>query len=167
MNSARETAQKHIDSLAKPQGSLGLLEEWAVIMCAVQQTQKPEAEPMEVAVFCGDHGIKKAEGTISPFPAAVTVAIFKALAAGISGAATLTRAAGASMAVVDCGIDGDVSGITGGHAGVSVLHKKVAQGTSNFLDGEAMTQDQLQEALAIGKTYVQDAVASRNAACLH
>ena len=48
-------------------------------------------------VFCAgaDHGVKKADEALSPFPASVSVAVFRSLCAGISGTAVLARAAGA------------------------------------------------------------------------
>ena len=81
------SAEARLASLAKPPGSLGLLEEWAITLCQLQNTLKPVAEPQSVLVFCADHGVKKEDAALSPFPASVSAAVFRALAAGISATA--------------------------------------------------------------------------------
>ena len=81
--------QKYLDSLAKPANSLGVLEEWAATLCKVQRTLKPRVDSMSILVFCADHGIKKDDFEISPYPQSVTQAVFRALAAGVSGTATV------------------------------------------------------------------------------
>ena len=88
-------AAERLASLAKPPGSLGTLEDWAATLCTVQGTLTPAASPQTVLVFCADHGVKKADAALSPFPASVSQAVFRSLCAGISGTAVLARAAGA------------------------------------------------------------------------
>ena len=102
------TPEERLASLAKPPDSLGTLEEWAIVLCRVQKTLEPVAAPASVLVFCADHGVKKADQALSPFPPSVTQAVFRSLCAGISGVAVLARAADAHLTVVDVGIDGEV-----------------------------------------------------------
>ena len=45
-------AAERLNSLAKPPGSLGTLEEWAATLCTVQGTLTPAAAPQTVLVFC-------------------------------------------------------------------------------------------------------------------
>ena len=104
-------ASKHLASLAKPPGSLGVLEDWAATACEVQGTLTPSMESCGLLVFCADHGVKKEDQALSPFPPVVTQAVFRALVAGLSATATLARSVGAKLTVVDCGIDGDVSDV--------------------------------------------------------
>jgi len=106
-------------------GSLGTLEDWAVTLCEVQQTLTPVAEPASVIVFCADHGAKRADAALSPYPPAVTQAVFRSLAAGISGTAVLARSAGAFLTVVDVGVDGDLAQVTAASKDISVRHSKV------------------------------------------
>ena len=47
-------AAERLDSLAKPPGSLGTLEEWAATLCTMQATLTPAAAPQTVVVFCAD-----------------------------------------------------------------------------------------------------------------
>ena len=72
-------AAERLASLAKPPGSLGTLEDWAATLCTVQGTLTPAASPQTVLVFCADHGVKKADAALSPFPASVSQAVFRSL----------------------------------------------------------------------------------------
>jgi adenosylcobinamide-GDP ribazoletransferase len=48
---------EYLDSLAKPVGSLGALEEWAARLCTLQGTMHPKASPVGCVIFAGDHGV--------------------------------------------------------------------------------------------------------------
>ncbi|MDE0849309.1 MAG: nicotinate-nucleotide--dimethylbenzimidazole phosphoribosyltransferase [Nitrospinaceae bacterium] len=65
-----ETAQAHLDSLTKPPGSLGLLEDLAKKYKAIRDTDHPSVNRKSVVVFAADHGVTE-EG-ISAYPAKVT-----------------------------------------------------------------------------------------------
>jgi nicotinate-nucleotide--dimethylbenzimidazole phosphoribosyltransferase len=65
-----ETAQAHLDSLTKPPGSLGLLEDLAKKYTAIRDTDHPSVNRKSVVVFAADHGVTE-EG-ISAYPAKVT-----------------------------------------------------------------------------------------------
>ena len=93
----RADAEARLASLAKPPGALGTLEDWCVTLCVAQKTLRPTVSTAAL-VFCGDHGCKKADAALSPYPASATQAIFRSLAAGVSCAAVLARSAGATWA---------------------------------------------------------------------
>ena len=156
-------AASHLASLAKPPESLGLLETWAQVLCIAQNTLKPQADPGTVLVFTADHGIKKADDALSPFPAIVSQAVFRALAAGISGTAILARSVGAHLTVIDAGIDGDVSEVSGKDTSISVRHAKVAHGTADCRSAPAMDDSMLVSALKLGSDCVADEVSQRGA----
>ena len=86
----RADAEARLASLAKPPGALGTLEDWCVTLCVAQKTLRPTVSAVAL-VFCGDHGCKKADAALSPYPASATKAIFRSLAAGVSCAAVLAR----------------------------------------------------------------------------
>ena len=153
-----EQAKAYLDSLAKPPGSLGLLEEWAAKLCVVQNTMRPQSGPMSTLVFCGDHGVKKENAGISPFPPVISQVVFRALANGESATGTLSSAVGCHLTIIDCGLDGDVSDVGKSTLPkhISVVHKKVNAGTSNILTGPAMSSQQLLDAMAVGAKCVQD-----------
>ena len=54
-----EEAKAALDAKAKPPGSLGLLEEWAVRLCALQETLRPSGGPVATLIFAADHGVTK------------------------------------------------------------------------------------------------------------
>lgn len=157
------TPEEKIASQAKPPGSLGELEQWAVCLCKAQKTLTPVADPASVLVFHSDHGVKKANDKVSPFPPSVTQAIFRALAAGISATAVLTKSVGAHLVVVDAGIDGDVSQVESQDSEVTIVHAKIAHGSADITQGPAMTPEILDRALALGRTTVSDVCTSRGA----
>ena len=100
----RAKAEARLASLAKPPGALGTLEDWCVTLCVAQRTLRPTVSAVAL-VFCGDHGCKKADAALSPYPASATKAIFRSPAAGVSCAAVLGRSVGATLHVVDVVLD--------------------------------------------------------------
>ncbi|KOO21147.1 nicotinate-nucleotide--dimethylbenzimidazole phosphoribosyltransferase [Chrysochromulina tobinii] len=152
-----------MDSLAKPPGSLGLLEEWSLVLCRMQRTLSPVATPQSVIVFCADHGVKRCDPSISPFPQLVTCAVFRALAAGVSATGVLARAAGAALTVVDCGIDGVVDDVQPGSSSIRVRHAKLAKGTADMRTSPAMDEEGVEAALELGRACVREEVARRGA----
>ena len=92
----RADAEARLASLAKPPGALGTLEDWCVTLCVAQKTLRPTVSAVAL-VFCGDHGCKKADAALSPYPASATKAIFRSLATGVSCAAVLARSVGATL----------------------------------------------------------------------
>lgn len=48
---------EYLDTLAKPVGSLGTLEEWAARMSSLQGTMQPSAYPVACVIFAADHGV--------------------------------------------------------------------------------------------------------------
>ena len=160
----RRAATERLAALAKPPGSLGVLEDWAITLCVAQRTLAPTAEPASVIVFAGDHGVKLADESLSPYPASATQAVFRALAAGVSCTATLARAANAQLVVVDVGVAGDLSRVEG-VGDVVVEHRKVARGTADFRSGDAMSERDVELALRAGADALA-AAAARGAACV-
>ncbi len=69
-DTARQAAEARQAVLTKPPGALGLLEQTAIRLAALQGSKRPSVEQLYIAVFAADHGVV-AEG-ISAFPQAVT-----------------------------------------------------------------------------------------------
>ncbi|HWR59733.1 MAG TPA: nicotinate-nucleotide--dimethylbenzimidazole phosphoribosyltransferase, partial [Thermodesulfovibrionales bacterium] len=63
-------AQKHLDNLTKPLGSLGRLEEFARRLVAIAGSNNPRIDKKAIFTFAGDHGITQ-EG-VSAYPKEVT-----------------------------------------------------------------------------------------------
>jgi len=154
-------ARQRLDALAKPLRSLGLLEDWATTLAAVQSSLRPAADPASVLVFVADHGLKKADAAISPYPPAVTGSVFRALAAGVSATATLAQACNAHLTIVDVGIDGDVSDVQQATAAITVAHCKVSEGTRDCRTAPAMDAPTLARAIEVGREQLAAEVAER------
>jgi nicotinate-nucleotide--dimethylbenzimidazole phosphoribosyltransferase len=95
---AATAARARQDTLTKPQGSLGRLEEIAAWLARWQGRAMPKLEKVQVVVFAGSHGVT-AQG-VSAFPAEVTHQMVANFAAGGAAINQLSRQAGAALSVV-------------------------------------------------------------------
>jgi nicotinate-nucleotide--dimethylbenzimidazole phosphoribosyltransferase len=95
---AAKAALARQDTLTKPQGSLGRLEEIAAWLARWQGRAMPKLDKVQVVVFAGSHGVT-AQG-VSAFPAEVTHQMVANFAAGGAAINQLARAAGAELSVV-------------------------------------------------------------------
>ncbi len=138
--------------LTKPPGSLGQLEILAVRLAAMQGSDRPAITTPWISVFAADHGVA-AEG-VSAFPQSVTIEMIRNFARGGAAISVLAREHGARLEVVDVGSVGDGSAIEG------IVHEPVAAGTANFAHGPAMSQEQRDAAMDVGKRAVDRAVAA-------
>jgi len=136
-------AQKHLDNLTKPIGSLGRLEEFAIRLVAITENPLPQLERKVIFTFAGDHGV--ADEGVSAFPKEVTRQMVFNFLSGGAGINVLARHAGAEVVVVDIGVDYDFG--MGAHGLVS---KKVIKGTKNIRLGPAMTRDEAMKCIDVG-----------------
>ena len=100
---AQDAALARQNSLTKPPGALGRLEELAIFMAGWQATERPRITQAQALVFAGNHGIC-AQG-VNPFPQEVTaqmVANFKAGGAAIN---QLCQINGAALQVIALDLD--------------------------------------------------------------
>jgi nicotinate-nucleotide--dimethylbenzimidazole phosphoribosyltransferase len=144
-------AQRHLDSLTKPPGSLGRLEELAVRLAGLRGIP-PRVEAPVVFVFAGDHGVV-AEG-VSAYPQSVTAQMVENFLAGGAAINVLARQAGARVVVADFGVvlpmRKDVP---------NCKHIQIAPGTANMVTGPAMSHAQALAALEAGAALADDAAA--------
>lgn len=136
--------------LTKPPGSLGLLEDIAVRVCGMQNTDRPRLARVQISVFAGDHGV--AEEGVSAFPQIVTKEMVRNFATGGAAISVLSKQLGAELEVVNAGVAHDPGSIKG------VISQSVGAGTANFTQGPAMTASQLQEALDVGRGAIERAL---------
>ena len=147
---AAEQAQARLDSLTKPPGSLGILEEAALKLAAIQGTPKPDLGKKVVMVMAGDHGVV-AEG-VSAFPQEVTpqmVLNFLHEGAAIN---VLSKHAGAKVVVTDVGVIGKALE----HPRINV--RKIREGTRNMAQEAAMTEAETLAAIEVGIELVNQEV---------
>ncbi len=138
---AMEQARKRLDSLIKPPGSLGVLEEMAVRLAGITGNPLPDVQEKVIIVMAGDHGVV-AEG-VSVAPQEITAQMLPAFLTGKAGIGVLSRHAGARLVVVDVGVAGTVDC-------PGVRQRKVRPGTGNIAAGPAMSVEEAVEALEVG-----------------
>lgn len=135
-------AQERLDSLTKPPGSLGRLEELAARVAVVQRDVRPSAAPSAIVLMAGDHGVI-AEG-VSSYPQDVTWQMVANFSAGGAAINQLAGHAKSTLVLVDVGVAADTSAFGG------VVQAKVRPGTANMATGPAMTREEAAEALLVG-----------------
>ena len=138
---AMDAARRRQAQLAKPPGSLGQLEELSIRLAGVTGQVCPAMDKCRVAVFAADNGVV-AEG-VSCTPPSVTLQQAVNMTFRKTGMSAMAAAFGDDVAVVDVGIDGDVPP-------VGILDRKVRRGTGNIVRDDAMTRQQVLEAMAAG-----------------
>ncbi|QPK62478.1 nicotinate-nucleotide--dimethylbenzimidazole phosphoribosyltransferase [Methylomonas sp. LL1] len=138
--------------LTKPPGSLGMLEQLAVRLAAMQGRDDPNLQHVHVSVFAADHGIA-AEG-VSAFPQAVTSEMVKNFAAGGAAVNVLAKHLNARFEVIDVGLLQPVDL-------PNVVNHRAGCGTGNFKIEPAMTALQLELALVAGQSAVTRAIEAK------
>lgn len=137
-----EEAQKRLDSLTKPRGSLGRLEETAKRLVAITGELSLSVEKKIIFTFASDHGV--AEEGVSAYPPEVTEQMVLNFLRGGAGINVLARHAGAEVVVVDIGVDCDFGSPEG------LVDRKVMRGSANIRKGPAMTRSETEECLEVG-----------------
>ena len=148
---ARAAAQARQGTLTKPAGSLGMLEEIAIRMAAVQGLEIPKADKSQVVVFAADHGIC-AQG-VSAFPQVVTAEMVRNFSRGGAAVCVLSRQQGAALEVVNVGTVSALENLPG------VVDARISNGSADFSQGPALSAPQLAAALQVGKEAAERAAA--------
>ncbi|MDO6434103.1 nicotinate-nucleotide--dimethylbenzimidazole phosphoribosyltransferase [Flavitalea sp. BT771] len=148
----QETLQGRIDSKTKPLGALGRLEELALQVGMIQGTAHPRLTHPHIVVFAGDHGIA-ATGLVNPYPQAVTAQMVLNFLQGGAAINVLCRQHGIGLQVVDAGVNVDFAQLLP-EGTPSLIDEKIAPGTRNYLEGEAMTREDALRAMEAGKKIV-------------
>ncbi|MDK0629595.1 nicotinate-nucleotide--dimethylbenzimidazole phosphoribosyltransferase [Clostridium perfringens] len=134
-------AKNRVDSLAKPLGSLGKLEDIAIRLSGITGNMFNNIDKKCVIIMSSDNGVEE-EGVASA-PQCVTLLQTKNFIKGTTGVATLAKANGTDLMVFDVGINSDevVEG---------VINRKISKGTKNIYKEPAMTYEEAKKSLEIG-----------------
>src|SRR5262245_10182263 len=130
---AGAAARRHLESLTKPPGSLGRLEEIAERL-AILAGGAPVIEQPVVLVFAADHGVV-AEG-VSAYPQVVTAQMVENFLRGGAAVNVLARQAGARLVVADFGVAAPLE------RSEHLVACPIGPGTANIAAGPAMTREQ-------------------------
>ena len=146
-HSAYLAAKAHWDSIAKPLGSFGALEEMIQKIAAVQGTAEVDISHRAAVVFCADHGIV-AEG-VTQCGSDVTAICAKAIAEGKSNVNAVAEALHAEVYAVDAGMKTEADS-------EKIICRKTTCGTRNFTKESAMTEEQMTAAISAGMDMIRD-----------
>src|SRR4030095_14834178 len=173
-----EAAERHLDSLTKPPGSLGRLEEVALrlgllrrrarssrlpsrpgtrggleetaLRLALLRGGAPEIRQPVIFTFAADHGVA-AEG-VSAYPQVVTAQMVENFLRGGAAVNVLARQAGARLVVADFGVVAPLE------RSDRLVSCPIGPGTANIAAGPAMTRAQAIRAIATGAAVTQPAL---------
>ena len=146
-------ARARQDTLTKPPGSLGRLEDLSVWVSSCQGVCPPRPfQRARIVVFAGDHGVTAAG--VSAYPAEVTAQMVANFDAGGAAINVLAEVAGATVRVVDVAVDASepLSPSIGAH--------KVRRGSGNIAVEDALTDDEVAAALDAGRRIADEEVDS-------
>mgnify|MGYP000525546024 FL=1 len=141
----REQAEKHWEHVAKPLGSLGVLEEDIVRAAAAQGEEVPDFSKRALLIFCADNGV--VEEGVSQTGQEVTAAVVSNMTRGRSCSCLMAEKAETDVFPIDMGIACEVE-----HRGElhPLTERKIRRGTSNFTKAAAMTRQEVLTAILTG-----------------
>jgi len=134
--------------LTKPAGSLGRLEDLAVRLAGITGRIDPPLQAAVVFTLAADHGVA-AEG-VSAYPREVTAQMVLNFLRGGAAINVLAREVGARVVVADIGVDADLPP----HSDLRAV--KVRRGTASITGGAAMSVDEANRAINVGRGLVRD-----------
>jgi nicotinate-nucleotide--dimethylbenzimidazole phosphoribosyltransferase len=130
------------ETLTKPSGSLGRLEELSAQLAGIQGKSLPQIRNKAVITMAADHGVV-AEG-VAAYPPEVTAQMVLNFLRGGAGINVMARQVNARVIIVDMGVAGDLPVVSG------LINRKIAPGTQNMSKGPAMTSGQAVQSLEAG-----------------
>ncbi len=147
-NPIKKKASDYVDSLLKPLGSLGVLEETAIKLAGISGSVKNSFDKKLILIFASDNGVV-VEGVASA-PKEVTAIQVGNFLKGVGGISVLAKSAGADIRVIDVGVDAflDIDGL---------YDHKIKMGTKNLAIEDAMTIEEAELAIQKGIDMVFEA----------
>ena len=136
---AARLTRDHWNSIAKPIGSLGLLEEALVQIAGLTGSHRIGLEKRAVIVLCADNGV--VEEGVTQTDASVTADMAHNISSGNASVCCMAKVANADIITVDIGMNSKVDG---------VWDKSVAFGTKNMTKRSAMTEQETERAILTG-----------------
>jgi len=162
MNNLQQHLQHLINTKTKPPGALGRLEDIALQVGLIQQSTAPAIINPQIVVFAGDHGIA-ATGLVNPYPQAVTAQMVLNFLNGGAAINVFCRQNNIGLTVVDAGVNYDFDKAI--NSASKFVDAKIAYGTNNYFEEEAMTIEQAMKAVESGKAIVKQ-LASQQCNCI-
>ncbi|QDP97225.1 nicotinate-nucleotide--dimethylbenzimidazole phosphoribosyltransferase [Microlunatus elymi] len=150
---AREAARRRLDQLAKPVGSLGILEDLAVWLAGCQRRCPPTVpQRVRAVVLAGDHGV--ARYGVSAYPREVTAAMVRAFVDGTAAATVLARQHQVELQIYDLGVDDDLDGVP-----EPLTRYKVRRSSGPLQLEDALTPADAEQAYQAGESIARELLA--------
>jgi len=147
---AAAAARVRQDTLTKPRGALGRLEDLSVWVASCQGQCPPrQFERARVVVFAGDHGV--ARSGVSAYPPEVTAQMVANIDAGGAAINALAGIARATVRVADLAVDADA-------ASEQIGAHKVRRGSGDIAIEDALTDEETARAIAAGQRIADEEV---------
>ena len=134
-------AKARWDSIAKPLGSLGALEDAVIRIAGMTGSPDVDISKRAVVVMCADNGVV-AEG-VTQTGQEVTAIVAENMSTGDTSVCAMSRAAGAEVVPVDIGTAVPVTG-------ARIRQKCVRRGTANMTRGPAISREEAVQAILAG-----------------
>lgn len=144
---AAAAAKARWDSIAKPLGSLGALENAVIRIAAITGTPNVDLSKRAVVVMCADNGVV-AQG-VTQTGQEVTAIVAENMSTGDTSVCAMARSAGVEVVPVDIGTARPLTG-------ERILQRHIRRGTADFTQGPAMTREEAQRAVLTGVEIAQD-----------
>lgn len=144
-----EKAQKRINSLTKPPGSLGMLEDMTVKLAGIQGKICPEAKEKVHLLLAADHGVT--EENVSAVPQSITEQMVYNFLQGGAAINVLCRQAQAQLKVIDMGVKKEIN-----HE--DIINRRIRSGTGNIAREPAMSRKEALKAVETGIELAHSAV---------
>lgn len=148
---AMAAARARQDTLTKPLGSLGRLEDLSVHLAGIFGHATPSIRRKAIILAAGDHGVV-AEG-VSAYPQEVTPAMVMNFLSGGAAINVLSRHAGAEIIIIDAGVAADLP------PDPRLRIAKIGRGTANMAVGPAMSHQQAIQCIETGIETAQEQIA--------
>ncbi len=147
---AGAAARSRQDTLTKPRGALGRLEDLSVWVASCQGRCPPrQFERARVVVFAGDHGV--ARSGVSAYPPEVTAQMVANIDAGGAAINVLAGIAGAGVRLADLAVDAEA-------ASERIGAHKVRRGSGDITTQDALSDAETVAAIAAGRAIADEEV---------
>ena len=138
---AMDRAKARWDSIAKPLGSLGALEDAVIRIAGMTGSPDVDLSRRAVVVMCADNGVV-AEG-VTQTGQEVTAIVAENMSSGDTSVCAMARSAGAEVVPVDIGVARPLTG-------ERIVQKCIRRGTDNMVNGPAMSREEAERAILVG-----------------
>ena len=138
---AMERAKARWDSIAKPLGSLGALEEAVIRIAGMTGSADVDISKRAVVVMCADNGVV-AQG-VTQTGQEVTAIVAENRSTGDTSVCAMARSAGAEVVPVDIGTAVPLTG-------ARIVQRCVRRGTADMTQGPAMSREEAVQAVLTG-----------------